>query len=67
MNNETLVKLAEELGALVIVDDDGTEIIFDEKSFEAYSTRLFSTGVDYGLTVATELAVRSKLGGQTNG
>lgn len=66
MNQDILVKLAEELGALVIVDDDGTEIILDEKTIEAYSNKLFSAGVEYGLAVAAELAVRSKLGGPVN-
>lgn len=66
MNQNILVKLAEELGALVITDDDGTEIIFDEKSLDAYANKVFSAGVKYGLAVAQELAVRSKLGGPIN-
>lgn len=67
MNQDVLIKLAEEFEALVITDDDGIEIIFDEKSLESYSDRVFAAGADYGLRVAQELAVRSKLGGQTNG
>ena len=66
MNHDVLLKLADELGALIIADDDGTEIIFDETSLESFANRVFSAGVEYGLAVAEELAVREKLGGPVN-
>ena len=62
----TLLKIAEDCGALVVPDEtDGPEVILDSDAFERFTDQVFSRGTDFGLQLAQ--AVVDELGGLKNG
>ena len=62
----TLLKIAEDCGALVVPDEaDGPEIVLDSDAFERFTDQVFSHGTDFGLQLAQ--AVVDELGGLKNG
>lgn len=61
----TLLKIAEDCGALVVPDEtDGPEIILDADAFERFTDQVFQHGTDFGLQLAQ--AVVDELGGSKN-
>jgi hypothetical protein len=58
----TLLKIAEDCGALVVPDEaDGPEIVLDSDAFERFTDQVFQRGLDFGLQLAQ--AVVDELGG----
>ena len=61
----TLLKIAEDCGALVVPDEtDGPEVILDSDTFERFTDQVFQRGTDFGLQLAQ--AVVDELGGSKN-
>ena len=58
----TLLKIAEDCGALVVPDEtDGPGVILDSDAFERFADQVFQRGTDFGLQLAQ--AVVDELGG----